>query len=438
MKNKFLKVITLSSAVFALGAGLLLNINKEPQQVDAATHVDNYASYTYSGTYYSSITDSLTDGLHGTLRKNLGTLVRPKSWFTYSGSSAGTTGKELQEADEDPLNSNNMILLYTRDSISKRAAGGTVSDWNREHVWPQDLSNGHWGKAQAGTDILHLRPTWSKTNGNRGNTKYGDCNHSNLQTYEGMPYAYTNGSYFEPLDTVKGDVARILMYVWTAYYDYYNDTSLLLTRTIQSYDVLLKWHTLDKPDILEGNRNDYVQTTKQKNRNPFVDHPEYAWRIFGDQVSASVKEDCMAAYPDPTHVTPPPSSSSSKPAESSSILISSSMEQSSSAAISSSSIEQSSSEASSSEYSSSEASSESEYSSIQNSCSYCVDVSSSSAAENESYTSIEVSSTPADSSSATEPKKKSDGCHGSITVLPVAGISALIGLVFVFSKKKRK
>ena len=415
MKNKFLKVITLSSAVFALGAALLLNVNKEPQQVDAATHVDNYDPYTYSGTYYSSITSSLTDGLHGTLRKNLGTLVRPKAWFTYSGSGAGTTGKELQEADEDPLNSNNMILLYTRDSISKRAAGGTVTDWNREHVWPQDLSNGHWGKAQAGTDILHLRPTWSKTNGNRGNTKYGDCNHSNLQVYDGMPYAYTNGSYFEPLDSVKGDVARILMYVWTAYYDYYNDTSLLLTRTIQSYDVLLKWHTLDKPDILEGNRNDYVQTTKQKTRNPFVDHPEYAWRIFGDQVSSSIKEDCMSAYPDPTHVTPPPSSSSSKPVESSSIEISSSIEQSSTAAISSSTIEQSSSESSSNEVSSSEVSSESE-----------------------SYASIEESSAPTSSSSATEQKKKSGGCRGSITVLPVAGIGALVGLVFLFSKKKKE
>ena len=112
-----------------------------------------------------------------------------------------------------------------------------------------------------------------------------------------MPYGYETGTTFEPLDSVKGDVARIIMYVWTAYYDYYNDSSLLITKTFTNYDTLLEWHMLDKPDVHEGYRNDFSQTSRQKNRNPFVDHPEYAWKIFGDSASADVKNRCKQTYP---------------------------------------------------------------------------------------------------------------------------------------------
>ena len=304
MKKNLIRAVAFST-ILALAAGLLLSNARETTVLHAETHnphVENYNPYTYSGNYYSSVDASLTDGLHGTLRKKLSSLILPSAWYTYSGSSSGTLGSVLQTSDQDPLNSSNMILFYTRDSISKRAAGGNTTDWNREHVWPQALSNSHWqgdaGKLHAGADLLHIRPTWSTTNGNRGNTVYGDTNKANPQTYEGMLYAYTSGSRFEPLDSVKGDVARILMYVWTTYYEYYNDTSLTVLKAIESYDTLLKWHTMDKPDVLEGNRNNYAESSKQKNRNPFVDHPEYAWKIFGDQASAAVKQQCQQTYPD--------------------------------------------------------------------------------------------------------------------------------------------
>ena len=301
MKNNIVKIASII-AVFALGIGVAINTQKQPISVSAAQHADNYSEYTYSGNYYSSITNSLTDGLNGTLRTTLGSLILPKDWYTYSGSSDGTLGKVLQSADEDPTNSSNMVMLYTRDSISKRGAGSGTGQWNREHDWPRSLSHNNWssrngGSVHAGTDILHVRPSWYDANETRGSIVYGDNNKSGAQQYNGMTYAYTGGNYFEPLDSVQGDVARILMYVWTAYRDYYNDSGLVVTSAIQSYVTLLKWHTMDKPDALEGHRNDFSETSKQKNRNPFVDHPEYAWRIFGDSCSAQVKSDCMAAYP---------------------------------------------------------------------------------------------------------------------------------------------
>ena len=298
MKKNFIKLASLVT-VFAFGLGLAINTQKQPIAVEAAQHSANFADYTYIGTYYDSLNTEGTDGLSGTFQSALATYVFPKAWYTYSGNTTGTLGQELQKADEDPTNSSNMVLLYTRDSIKKTAATvNNVMQWNREHVWPQANSNNCWGTEKAGTDLLHLRPTYETTNSARGNKKYGYISGSpSALTYNNMIYGYSSGSYFEPIDAVKGDVARIIMYVWSTYNSYYGN-KLKITDTFASYDTLLKWHTEDKPDAMEGLRNDYVQkTSNQKNRNPFVDHPEYAWRIFGDSCSASVKEACMAAYP---------------------------------------------------------------------------------------------------------------------------------------------
>ena len=291
-RNKgFLNIVT-TFAVFAIGTSLLVHHNITPIRVEAAQHTDNYSSYTYSGSYYDSINFSDSEGLNGQLRQSLTTLTLPKAWYEYSGTGSGTLAEVLQEADEDPTNSNNMVYLYTRDSVTKNAA----SSWNREHVWPRSL--GPWQYNQAGADLLHIRPTYTTTNSKRGNLLFGDNSKSGAVYYnDTMLYGYTGGSYFEPIDSVKGDVARIVMYLWVAYQDYYS-SSFPITNVFQSYDVLLNWHTMDKPDVMEGNRNDYAEGSNQKNRNPFVDHPELAWKIFGDSASSSVKTACQAAYPD--------------------------------------------------------------------------------------------------------------------------------------------
>ena len=396
MKNKLLKIIAVST-IFTFGIGALAAQLNKPQQVYAEQHIDNYAEYTYEGSYYAFVDNALTEGLQGTLRQYLSSLIFPQGWYTYSGAQSGQLGSVLQSADEDPTKSANMVLFYTRDSVSKRKSGDGSGNWNREHVWPQSLSNGHWGKEQAGTDILHIRPTWYDTNSARGNLRYGDLNKVGVKTYQGMTYGYANGSYFEPIDSVKGDVARIIMYVWTAYYDYYKDSGLLITKVMENYDTLLKWHTLDKPDALEGHRNDFAESSKQKNRNPFVDHPEYAWKIFGDNASADVKAQCKEVYPDNNELPPNPSSSS-EPQSSCIDLDSSSSEP-----------------VITSEIPSSEPSSE-------------ISVASSE----------EPSILPASSNQQEEPKpSEKKGCNGSfIASVSLLSVSALIGLVFVFSKKK--
>lgn len=383
MKKCLFKIATVST-VLVIGACLSLNTASKINPIYAAQHIDNYSEATsYSGHYYDSLSGDYTEGLQGTLRKALSTLIFPKDWYEYSGSSTGTLGKILQSADEDPTNSSNMVLFYTRDSVTKQASSN--DGWNREHVWPQSLSKNssgvqHWGKTKAGADLLHIRPTYAKTNSARDNSRYGDNNKTGVQKYNGMDFAYTSGGYFEPLDSVKGDVARILMYIWTAYYDYYNDPELLVTKAIQSYDVLLKWHTMDAPDELEASRNDFSEGSIQENRNPFVDHPEYGWQIFGDSASESVKQACKEAYP--------AQSSGQGGGSSSSNPGSSSGEQNTSGNIGSSE----------------------ESSSIQ----------------------------PSSNNNEQKTDNAHAGCSGSVIgVTSTLGITSVIGLVFIFSKKKQ-
>lgn len=290
--KKHIPTLIALTAVLTLGVSLYVNHNKPRTEINAAQVNENFAPYTYSGSYYSdhNIDFSAGDGMNGALRTKLRTELKPKGFVDYSSG----LSTHCQQADEDPSNTNNMILFYTRDSVKKQAAG----TWNREHVWPKNKSNGNWGTSQGGTDILHLRPTYVTPNSTRSNHPYGYAHSGSKLTHNGMDYGWLNGDIFEPLDCVKGDAARIIMYMWTVYDGYSGYSPLSITSVFESYNTLLEWHTMDKPDVMEGHRNDYVQnSTVQKNRNPFVDHPELAWKIFGDQASSSVKAACMAAYP---------------------------------------------------------------------------------------------------------------------------------------------
>ena len=306
------------AASLMLSAGFIScsNYAKEtkPRSVQ---HVDNYTHYTYTGDYYDGININAKGGMNGALRTALTTLIRPNDFYIYGESGTNHLSTQLQYADQDPTNSSNMLMFYSRDSVTKTPSyANNKTVWNREHVWCKNRSNTNWKKGdgaedEAGTDVLHLRPTYPSTNSSRGDTPYGDINKSNPKYYDPdtekvttdstkMLWGYSNGEYFEPLDSVKGDVARIIMYVWTTYTGWVGKKTyqpLNILDIFQSYDTLLRWHTMDKPDALEGHRNDYAEGSIQGNRNPFVDHPDFAWRIFGNQANASVKEACMEAYP---------------------------------------------------------------------------------------------------------------------------------------------
>ena len=72
-----------------------------------------------------------------------------------------------------------------------------------------------------------------------------------------------------------GDVARILFYMSVHY-----ELDIEATGVATSIEMLLEWNSLDLVDDAEATRNDVVQSL-QGNRNPFIDYPEYAEKIWG-------------------------------------------------------------------------------------------------------------------------------------------------------------
>ncbi|ETT82088.1 endonuclease [Viridibacillus sp. FSL R5-0477] len=195
----------------------------------------------------------------------------------------------LRETDEDPNNSNNVILFYSGESRSKTRNGGNVGDWNREHTWAK--SHGNFGTTKGpGTDIHHLRPTDVKVNSSRGNLDFDNG---------GSPVAGCNGCFktsnsFEPPNRVKGDVARILLYMATRY-EQGDKVDLELNEKLNNgtapyhgkLSVLLQWHLQDPVDEFEMNRNNVIQEW-QGNRNPFIDHPEWVKLIWGTQSNSKI------------------------------------------------------------------------------------------------------------------------------------------------------
>ncbi|MEV0787302.1 endonuclease [Streptomyces sp. NPDC050423] len=213
-----------------------------------------------------------------TLKGALHTIISDQSTLTYS-----QVWGALKDTDEDPANSSNVILLYSGRSEPKSDNGGGADQWNREHVWAK--SHGNFGTATGpGTDIHHLRPADVSVNSVRGNKDFDNGG----SEVSGAPGNYTDSDSFEPRDAVKGDVARMILYMAVRYEgdDSFADlepndqVSNGSAPNIGRLSVLKAWSQEDPPDTFEKRRNDVIFDQYQHNRNPFVDHPEWVDAIW--------------------------------------------------------------------------------------------------------------------------------------------------------------
>ncbi|WP_413306990.1 endonuclease [Bacillus sp. 1P10SD] len=207
------------------------------------------------------------------LKVALHNIIKVQTKLTYS-----QVTEALKKTDEDPNNPNNVILLYTGRSQAKTTFGSGVNDWNREHVWAK--SHGDFGTSVGpGTDIHHLRPTDASVNSTRGHLDFDNGGNPQGECTE---CKYDSDS-FEPPNRVKGDIARMLMYMAVRYEGDGGELDLELADKVNTYptpfhgkqSVLLQWSKMDPPDAFEKHRNDVIQSI-QGNRNPFIDHPEWA------------------------------------------------------------------------------------------------------------------------------------------------------------------
>ena len=212
-----------------------------------------------------------------------------------------------KSTDENVANTSEVILYYgwengndqdiTNDiSRSKNLQdNGSGADfvWNREHVFPKSLANPILDTSIPGpaTDAHHLRAADRGRNSSRNNRKYGrgsgNSNYSSLDFHEGLDGPNTAAWY--PGDDWKGDAARMLMYMYMRYGAVCLPTAVGVGSKEftedDMIDLFLQWNVEDPVSDIEIARNEYHENTSnyaaQGNRNPFIDNPYLATRIWG-------------------------------------------------------------------------------------------------------------------------------------------------------------
>lgn len=212
------------------------------------------------------------------LRSALHSIISNQTKLTYD-----QVWNALKDTDQDPANTNNVILLYSGRSQSKSTNGGDANDWNREHVWAK--SHGDFGTVTGpGTDVHHLRPEDVTVNGARGNLDFDNGG----STVAECPGCAADADSFSPRAAVRGDVARMIFYMAIRYeggdgfanLEPNNSVNNGTAPYIGKLTVLKAWSAADPPDAFEKRRNQVIFDNWQHNRNPFIDHPEWVSSIW--------------------------------------------------------------------------------------------------------------------------------------------------------------
>jgi endonuclease I/chitodextrinase len=256
-------------------------------------------------TYYSDV--DLT--LSGTqLKEELAAKIIATHTRVLEYTSSGPDVWDATKATDDNVSlSGDVVLFYgwengsdqdisndfSRDNRLQDNGSGDTYVWNREHVFPKSLANPKLDTDVPGpsTDAHHLRAADRTRNSTRNNRKYGrgsgTSRYSTLDFHEGLDGPNTAAWY--PGDQWKGDAARIIMYMYLRYGAVCLPTAVGVGSTKftqdEMIDLFLQWNVEDPVSDIEIARNIYHENSTnyaaQGNRNPFIDNPYLATRIWG-------------------------------------------------------------------------------------------------------------------------------------------------------------
>ncbi|WP_165734000.1 endonuclease [Polaribacter sp. 20A6] len=194
----------------------------------------------------------------------------------------------LQATDVNPENDQEVLLIYGYTATGTTArtrginqnGGNNGTDWNREHTYAKSLGTPNLGTVGPGADAHHLRPSDVGFNAQRGSLKFVDGS--------GNAGAVSGGWY--PGDEWKGDVARMMMYMYIRYGDQCKPTGVGVGNLVgpddEMIDLFLEWNVEDPVSDFERQRNTYHDSNEsyaQGNRNPFIDNAYLATRIWGGE-----------------------------------------------------------------------------------------------------------------------------------------------------------
>ena len=239
--------------------------------------------------YYQNINLNLTgDQLKNELSNLISTTHQTQ--VEYTSSVSVDTWDVIKVSDGFSLDTSKVLLVYgyndndasvendrTRAKSLSCHTSSCFDLWNREHVFPKSLASPNLvtNFPGAGTDVHNLRACDYSTNASRSNKKYDAGNGNSSSNNQGNWY---------PGDEWKGDVARIIMYMYLRYPNQCEPTSVgvgtqLFSPNGDMPDVFLNWNFSDPVSEFEETRNNSIANV-QGNRNPFIDNPYLATLIW--------------------------------------------------------------------------------------------------------------------------------------------------------------
>jgi endonuclease I len=248
---------------------------------------------------FSQIPQDYYNNAQGKIQQELKTALSEIITAGHTSNTYGSLWIHFQKTDKHP--SGVVWDMYSNCGFQfvTNQCGNYASEcdcYNREHSIPSSWFGGEVYPMYA--DLHHLVPVDGWANGKRSNYPFGRVGSVSWTSLNGSKLGTSNypgytGSAFEPIDQFKGDFARIVFYMVTRYEDYLaawqtNDVSAsaVLDGAIWpafnqwAKELYLQWHEQDPVDHKELMRNDTVFSI-QNNRNPFIDHPEFARQIWG-------------------------------------------------------------------------------------------------------------------------------------------------------------
>lgn len=294
--------------------------------------------------YYSAVQSSIESGSRcGDIKSELNTLIDNHQVIPYTESNFDTWDSHFTTDIHENDNGTQFIIwdMYSdnpngpepyefipgldRDFGAEVAREGLY--YNREHSFPKSWWGGDLEAIQF-SDIHFLIPADKEVNSMRLNFPYGETDDVILESANGSKLGISNSpeydeKIFEPIDEYKGDLARMHLYVATRYEKFAAAWKSEASRgkavlNGQGYPffeewylrTLIKWHEADPVSQKEIDRNNAIFSI-QRNRNPFIDHPEYVGLIWGNSegtpcdmitdIAEVLEEEVqIQVYPNPT------------------------------------------------------------------------------------------------------------------------------------------
>ena len=146
---------------------------------------------------------------------------------------------------------------------------------NCEHVWPRSM---YEGEEPMKSDMHALRPCKDNVNSARNNKPFNeitdaqtitwywqDSQSSNIPSSNIDEYSENHGTYFEPREDRKGDIARTMFYFYTMYSELADDDFFE-----DQKDVLKTWHEQDPENEEEITRTWQIANYQENKPNPFI------------------------------------------------------------------------------------------------------------------------------------------------------------------------